>query len=944
MAPSGGSPSLGTPAHEANDFLAITADDILNWTPQRLRRQCFQFGLVSEAPEGDVATLRTVFLKHWRAAVAAATGAATQETEADGAGAASASESLPRSPGGQFVTPPASPQATGAPSAPSVPFQDGVFSRPERDTDPVPWALDPENFATVDAMDSLAEGMFLTPGRDPYASARGASPDEATDDGGAGYVPRPRSTPLGPSMARNLFGTRPRGTPRRPDTLHGGRDGKASPESDHGTADAMEAETASEGGDRARALKRRTKDRSPQGTPRRWAAGRPNLGPTPLKIRELPSAPHGARETGNLADDDSTLRHSEAPFPSEGAGAQTHTDRYPARDAVDNTAPDNEPPTTELPPPPRSRSVSPRADGGAPNANAAHQEHPAESEDDTLQMCGAYARLTPQCWAKLVRLSERPDERELLDLQAKSLQALVKAVGGTYGNDWRKPRLALRLLQWMEQHPDQALPLPLGRLRENRQRHQHHASDQQTRPNAAEDPRQQGRSAAQQNASRGDGRESAAPHNTADGPRQEQPDAPMTDARGSNGTTHAGSSAHADGGDRREQSHQRTGAAPEVQQAAEALRASSKAILATMDAVAELFERARRGEECTEVEGEQVAAMVEESRATLRGVVAGFAAADLLAALNQAPETERRPPMDKPPRGPGGRTYAQAVNTAQHPPDGRTQRPTRPSPTAPWAPERTALLHPTDARQRQAPTRASEFGAELDRKLRSDLGIATGPAVELVRRTAKGEYAVQFAMPAWERLQTDRSITLPTFGRWSRRVADRARRPRDSVVLQGVPKTMTPDQVVRDLLHGNGDRWKALPGADLDDVRVERLNRRVPAPATAGDGQDSRPRAQWLPSATVRVFASAALCTAVLKEGGAVVGYSFRPARPYERAPIRCYRCGEMGFHVGKFCRNKPRCRHCGRGHETSGCPDKGAAHPQENPAGGPRRGAARTL
>ena len=108
--------------------------------------------------------------------------------------------------------------------------------------------------------------------------------------------------------------------------------------------------------------------------------------------------------------------------------------------------------------------------------------------------------------------------------------------------------------------------------------------------------------------------------------------------------------------------------------------------------------------------------------------------------------------------------------------------------------------------------------------------------MELVRRTAKGEYAVQFATPAWERLQIDRSITLPTFGRWSRRVADRARRPRNFVVLQGVPKTMTPDQVVWDLLHGNGDRWKALPGADLDDIRVERLNRRVPAPATTGDG------------------------------------------------------------------------------------------------------------
>ena len=75
-------------------------------------------------------------------------------------------------------------------------------------------------------------------------------------------------------------------------------------------------------------------------------------------------------------------------------------------------------------------------------------------------MCSAYARLTQQCWAKLVRLSERPNERDLLDLQEKSLQALIKAVGGTYGNDRRKDRLAKRLMQWLEHHPGQAFPLP----------------------------------------------------------------------------------------------------------------------------------------------------------------------------------------------------------------------------------------------------------------------------------------------------------------------------------------------------------------------------------------------------------------------------------------------------------------------------------------------------
>ena len=312
--------------------------------------------------------------------------------------------------------------------------------------------------------------------------------------------------------------------------------------------------------------------------------------------------------------------------------------------------------------------------------------------------------------------------------------------------------------------------------------------------------------------------------------------------------------------------------------------------------------------------------------------------------MTPAPETEQRPSAPHRTGGAGGRTYAQAARTGPPPLEPRPGPPQRQTPPAPWAPERTALLHPAEDRQRQAPTRASEFGAELDRVLRSDLELAQGPAVELVRRTAKGEYAVQFGTSAWARLQADRTITLPRFGRWFRRGADPARRQRNSVVLQGVPKSMTPDQVVRDLLSGNGDRWKDLNGPELDDVRVERLNRRVTAPATAGDGQDSRSRSQWLPSASVRVFASAALCTAILEEGGAVVGYSFRPARPYERAPIRCYQCGEMGFHVRKYCRNKPRCRHCGKGHETSTCPDRGPDLPHKTNAGGPRRGAAPTL
>ena len=946
MAPSGGSPSLGPHAYEVHEFLTITQEDILNWSPQRLRRQCFQFGLIGEAPEGDVATLRTVFLQHWRAAITAAYAAATQETEGDGTGAGSASEDLPRAQGGQGVPPPASPQGPGVPSAPSVPFQEGAFSRPERDTTAVPW--DPESFAAVDDLDSRAEGLVLTPGRDPYAPSEGGSPktpDETTHGVGEDAGRRPRGTPLGPSMARNIFGGGTRGTPRDASALHSGETAFAQAGRANEAETAMDIETASDDGGpwlRARVRKRRPKDRSPQGTPRQRAQGRPNLGPTPMKVRELPSAPLGARAPRGPATgtEDSSPGRENSPSGNAAAGSN-------ARGAADGPTNEGPPPTSGAPSPRRSRSVSPRVGRGAPSGPpelSAHPEAPTEDGDD---MCGAYARLTKKCWAKLVRLSERPTERELVDLQEKSLHALLKAVGRTYGNDWRKPELAKLLLKWMEEHPGQPLPLPLGRLRDRQRRHSRPDSDQP--PQMPDDAhRGRGGSAAPRRSdppANGDGAD--ARMDAGGGHRQDQDDAPMTDATGSGPTANAKASASFPEQEDHDPPLRPSGRARSPHQAAAALRESSRALMATLDAVAELFEIARRGEDCSAEDGDRVAAMVENSRAMLRGITAGFAAADLQAAVAQATSTVRRPPEHHYARGTGGaggRTYAQAARTGAPQQDTRAGAPPRQPPSAPWAPERTALLHPATDRQRQAPTRASEFGAELDRALRSDLELATGPAVELVRRTAKGEYAVQFSYVAWAKLQADRTVSLPSFGRWHRRVADPARQQRNSVVLQGVSKTTTPDQVVRDLLQGNGDRWKALPRPALDDVRVERLNRRVPAPATAGDGQDGRPRTQWLPSATVRVFASTALCNAILEEGGVVVGYSFRPARPYERAPIRCYRCGEMGYHVGKFCRNKPRCRQCGKGHETSHCPERPHARSQETSAGGPPRGAAPLL
>lgn len=86
------------------------------------------------------------------------------------------------------------------------------------------------------------------------------------------------------------------------------------------------------------------------------------------------------------------------------------------------------------------------------------------------------------------------------------------------------------------------------------------------------------------------------------------------------------------------------GCARRPHQAAAALRELSRALLATMDAIAELFEHTRRGEDCSEEDGACMEAMVENSRAMLWGIAASFMAADLQATMAQATATARQSP------------------------------------------------------------------------------------------------------------------------------------------------------------------------------------------------------------------------------------------------------------------------------------------------------------
>ena len=114
----------------------------------------------------------------------------------------------------------------------------------------------------MDALDSRAEGLILTPGRDAYAAPEGRSPktlDETVNGTGENTNQRLPGTPLGPSMACNIFGGKHHGTPRKAGAQHGEETHPAPEGHDNTAMDGMDIEMASDDGGpwlRARVCKR----------------------------------------------------------------------------------------------------------------------------------------------------------------------------------------------------------------------------------------------------------------------------------------------------------------------------------------------------------------------------------------------------------------------------------------------------------------------------------------------------------------------------------------------------------------------------------------------------------------------------------------------------------------------------------------------------------------
>ena len=92
--------------------------------------------------------------------------------------------------------------------------------------------------------------------------------------------------------------------------------------------------------------------------------------------------------------------------------------------------------------------------------------------------------------------------------------------------------------------------------------------------------------------------------------------------------------------------------------AASALRQTTGVALKMLDAVVELMEHVQLGTALSTEELRALASKIATSRAALRDVAAGFAAANLAVELTPAPQTIRRPPRTKHHHGGDSWTYA----------------------------------------------------------------------------------------------------------------------------------------------------------------------------------------------------------------------------------------------------------------------------------------------
>lgn len=1021
MAPTGGVPPL-------EDFLRLNDADLLLWTDAHVTRACFEYGLFEPTEESANSSPRARLLRFFRARRSDSSVAADEDAPPAGEDASGqarrhvvrpSSSALPVLTENQLHTPPTSPDGVGRPAAASVPFSGGILSPPARDVTPLSYEEYPEDLAAIDARDTMAEGLCLTPGRDPYAHLSEDSlsfPSDVEADDEDDQV-RTRMEHRAPAYSFSRRGMR-------------GGFGRIVPTQ------------------RVRHAKRDVPEGSPGGMPAAPPAAR-RLGDTPVRVRQLPTRPFGRRffvpppigEDADVSMESGASSADDSPPP---------VDQRHQRPLPDFSAPFGATlPLSPHPAPPTQGTILSTSPVGAPRP-------------DGGGVSTSFPRVSKLGWARLAQLPGRPSKRQLLTLKPEDLKALVSFNG--LCPPTKKPETMLQhILAELLRCPTLFLSVPSPPSpRRPAARDRATASPQRsgtspntgvsTFPDAAPDP------TATADAMHVDGESAAA----VDHPGITTPGDDRS--TGPTGTSHPAATAHAARGCADDSSH------PSLRTAVplgddDAPPAPHGPPFATWNSQThcQLSSLPDRPSAATLADLNDVALKVVMAvngfRRTNRGIgtdfrktIAEWLAADSTRVLRRHPQLSprhsasvpgdtdrparpvrsawhpglRRPPVQpsssmpgpqsthtdprptpppgfaelstllhhaghtmeracavgraahagtldrddaialgteaqtvllqlqaaaaglaaahllpqqpQPPPPSGAATQRTWADVAKHadqgpsndrhsapgPQNGRTSAQDKPgrqhgrqsSTINPdWDLNRCLVLEPAFDSQRTTPTAGPRFAAAMDAHLRRLAEDIPARSVELVRRTRRGGYQVQFFAQCFPRVQSllgSSSVMLPHFGTWTMtpRWTDPAGGPSVSIVVQGVPVDVTKEEFLAELRLGIASRLSVSGDPTCDGIRsASRLQRRI----TTSSGK------AWAPSRTIRVDVSQALGEALLTRGTIVYQFRSLPVRRFTPMTRTCFRCGKEG-HEARFCRSTPRCRHCGRDHETRAC------------------------
>ena len=302
----------------------------------------------------------------------------------------------------------------------------------------------------------------------------------------------------------------------------------------------------------------------------------------------------------------------------------------------------------------------------------------------------------------------------------------------------------------------------------------------------------------------------------------------------------------------------------------------------------------------------ELAALADPAVRELVAAQAGLAAANALdggAARSAAP-----PPSPDISAGPD----------AQSPPAARS---VAVKAAAAWEPSRCIVLEPPDDRHRRQPTDLHRMGRLVEAAVRSSLKLGSEPALEMLRRTARGGYTAQFFASVSPRVRALSALDLGAPGRWQCAPLRNASRPsagregntvvrRDSFVVANVPDSIPESQLLEVFSASNADRLRSSPASLRGRLRsANRLQRRLASGPNAG---------KWVPSRSVRFCGDPELVAGVIELGFAVLDFRVLEVRPFSVPARQCYHCGGIG-HMAKHCRSK--CPSCGSRHPTRECP-----------------------